>query len=279
MGVASTEHPVQPTDTRPPKHCADRPGGDGADAAEQPVEPDRDQRLGEDDAQAARHGERAERSLQLREPGVEARERLRGGDAALRREDAYVDPVQPALRERVRAGGSEVEHHRVRRDGALGVEHPLLDVAGGAREVCLALEFRAGKIFLRGGGGERGPRARGGRVQWGGTPPRRGGRLGVHDGVPGGGGVQCEARGGRVAGEGDRGEPVERGKLLEMLNRKLRVPELAIGNVNVLKDRTEFEVHKDSAKKVLMELKSLRVDDKKLKVEIVHRELPPISMQ
>ncbi len=79
-----------------------------------------------------------------------------------------------------------------------------------------------------------------------------------------------------VAGEG---EPVERGKLLEMLNRKLRVPELAIGNVNVLKDRTEFEVHKDSAKKVLMELKSLRVDDKKLKVEIVHRELPPISMQ
>ncbi len=48
------------------------------------------------------------------------------------------------------------------------------------------------------------------------------------------------------------GEPVERGKLLEMLNRKLRVPELAIGNVNVLKDRTEFEVHKDSAKKVLM---------------------------
>ncbi|HNU35933.1 MAG TPA: helicase-related protein, partial [Methanomassiliicoccales archaeon] len=79
-----------------------------------------------------------------------------------------------------------------------------------------------------------------------------------------------------VAGEG---EPVERGKLLEMLNRKLRVPELAIGNVNVLKDRTEFEVHKDSAKKVLMELKSLRVDDKKLKVEIVHRKLPPISMQ
>jgi hypothetical protein len=79
-----------------------------------------------------------------------------------------------------------------------------------------------------------------------------------------------------VAGEG---EPVERGKLLEMLNRKLRVPELAIGNVNVLKDRTEFEVHKDSAKKVLMELKSLRVEDKKLKVEIVHRELPPISMQ
>ncbi len=79
-----------------------------------------------------------------------------------------------------------------------------------------------------------------------------------------------------VAGEG---EPVERGKLLEMLNRKLRVPELAVGNVNVLNDRTEFEVHKDSAKKVLMELKSLRVYDKKLKVEIVHRELPPISMQ
>jgi len=47
----------------------------------------------------------------------------------------------------------------------------------------------------------------------------------------------------------------------------------------VLKDRTEFEVHKDSAKKVLMELKTLRAGDKKLKVDIVHRELPPISMQ
>jgi len=79
-----------------------------------------------------------------------------------------------------------------------------------------------------------------------------------------------------VAGEG---EPVERSDLLELLNRKMRVPELAIGNINVLKDRTEFEVHKDSAKKVLMELKTLRVGDKKMKVEIVHRELPPISMQ
>jgi len=79
-----------------------------------------------------------------------------------------------------------------------------------------------------------------------------------------------------VAGEG---QPVERSDLLEMLNRKMRIPELAIGNVNVLKDRTEFEVHKDSAKKVLMELKTLRVGDKKLKVDIVHRELPPISMQ
>ncbi len=79
-----------------------------------------------------------------------------------------------------------------------------------------------------------------------------------------------------VAGEG---EPVERSTLLEMLNRKMRVPELAIGNINVLKDRTEFEIHKDSAKIVLMELKTLRVGDKKLKVDIVHRELPPISMQ
>jgi hypothetical protein len=59
----------------------------------------------------------------------------------------------------------------------------------------------------------------------------------------------------------------------------MRVPELAIGNINVLNDRTEFEIHKDTAKKVLMELKTLRVGDKKLKVEIVHRELPPISMQ
>jgi len=75
------------------------------------------------------------------------------------------------------------------------------------------------------------------------------------------------------------GAPVERGALLEMLVRKLRVPELGVGNINVLQDRTEFEVHKDSAKKVLMELKSLRVADKKLKVEIVKRELPPISMQ
>ncbi len=79
-----------------------------------------------------------------------------------------------------------------------------------------------------------------------------------------------------VAGEG---EPVERSDLLALLNRKMRIPELAIGNVNVLQDRTEFEVHKDSAKIVLMELKTLRVGDKKLKVEIVHRELPPISMQ
>ena len=79
-----------------------------------------------------------------------------------------------------------------------------------------------------------------------------------------------------VAGEG---EPVERSDLLELLNRKMRVPELAIGNISVLKDRTDFEVHKDSAKKVLMELKTLRVGDKKLRVDIVHRELPPISMQ
>jgi ATP-dependent RNA helicase DeaD len=79
-----------------------------------------------------------------------------------------------------------------------------------------------------------------------------------------------------VAGEG---EPVERSDLLALLNRKMRIPELAIGNVNVLKDRTEFEVHKDSAKIVLMELKTLRAGDKKLKVDIVHRELPPISMQ
>ncbi|MHC1709322.1 MAG: DEAD/DEAH box helicase [Methanomassiliicoccales archaeon] len=79
-----------------------------------------------------------------------------------------------------------------------------------------------------------------------------------------------------VAGEG---EPVERSDLLGLLNRKMRIPELAIGNVNVLMDRTEFEVHKDSAKIVLMELKTLRVGDKKLKVDIVHRELPPISMQ
>ena len=79
-----------------------------------------------------------------------------------------------------------------------------------------------------------------------------------------------------IAGEG---EPVERSDLLEILNRKMRIPELAIGNVNVLKDRTEFEVHKDSAKIVLMELKTLRAGDKKLKVDIVHRELPPISMQ
>ncbi|MDD1772001.1 MAG: DEAD/DEAH box helicase [Methanomassiliicoccales archaeon] len=75
------------------------------------------------------------------------------------------------------------------------------------------------------------------------------------------------------------GTPVERGALLDMLNRKLRVPEIAVGNINLFDDRTEFEIHKDSAKKVLMELKSLRVADKKLKVEIVHRELPPISMQ
>ncbi|HNX48085.1 MAG TPA: DEAD/DEAH box helicase [Methanomassiliicoccales archaeon] len=79
-----------------------------------------------------------------------------------------------------------------------------------------------------------------------------------------------------VAGEN---EPVERADLLALLNRKMRIPELAIGNINVLKDRTEFEVHKDSAKIVLMELKTLRVGDKKLKVEIVHRELPPVSMQ
>ena len=75
------------------------------------------------------------------------------------------------------------------------------------------------------------------------------------------------------------GASVERGALLDMLNRKLRVPEIAVGNINLFDDRTEFEIHKDSAKKVLMELKSLRVADKKLKVEIVHRELPPISMQ
>ena len=75
------------------------------------------------------------------------------------------------------------------------------------------------------------------------------------------------------------GEPAERSDLLALLNRKMRIPELAIGNINVLKDRTEFEVHKDSAKKVLMELKTLRAGDKKLKVDIVHRELPPISMQ
>jgi ATP-dependent RNA helicase DeaD len=75
------------------------------------------------------------------------------------------------------------------------------------------------------------------------------------------------------------GEAVPKGALMEMLVRKLRVPEIAIGNISELEDRTEFEVHKDSAKKVLMELKSLRVDSKKLKVDIVHRELPPISMQ
>ncbi|MCX6650980.1 MAG: DEAD/DEAH box helicase [Methanomassiliicoccales archaeon] len=75
------------------------------------------------------------------------------------------------------------------------------------------------------------------------------------------------------------GASVERGALLDMLVRKLRVPELGVGNINVLQDRTEFEIHKDSAKKVLMELKSLRLNDKRLKVEIVHRELPPISMQ
>jgi len=79
-----------------------------------------------------------------------------------------------------------------------------------------------------------------------------------------------------VAGDG---EPVERGTLLELLHRKLRIPEIAVGNINVLKDRTEFEVHKDSAKKVLMELKGLRAGDKRLRVELVHRELPPISMQ
>ena len=67
--------------------------------------------------------------------------------------------------------------------------------------------------------------------------------------------------------------------LLELLHRKLRIPEIAVGNINVLKDRTEFEVHKDSAKKVLMELKGLRAGDKRLRVELVHRELPPISMQ
>jgi len=79
-----------------------------------------------------------------------------------------------------------------------------------------------------------------------------------------------------VAGDG---EPVERGTLLELLHRKLRIPEIAVGNINVLKDRTEFEVHKDSAKKVLMELKGLHAGDKRLRVELVHRELPPISMQ
>jgi ATP-dependent RNA helicase DeaD len=79
-----------------------------------------------------------------------------------------------------------------------------------------------------------------------------------------------------VAGDG---EPVERGALLELLNRKLRIPELAVGNIKVLKDRTEFEIHKDSAKKVFMELKSLKAGNKRLNVEIVHRELPPISMQ
>ena len=79
-----------------------------------------------------------------------------------------------------------------------------------------------------------------------------------------------------VAGDS---EPVERSTLLELLNRKMRVPELAIGNINMFDDRTEFEIHKDAAKKVLMELKTLRAGDKKLKVEIVHRELPPISMQ
>ncbi|MCG7845261.1 MAG: DEAD/DEAH box helicase [Methanomassiliicoccales archaeon] len=79
-----------------------------------------------------------------------------------------------------------------------------------------------------------------------------------------------------VAGEN---EPVERGVLLDMLVRKLRVQEIAVGNINVLENSTEFEIHKDSAKKVLMELKSLRVADKKLKVDIVKRELPPIAMQ
>ena len=75
------------------------------------------------------------------------------------------------------------------------------------------------------------------------------------------------------------GEPVEQSKLLEMLIRKLRVPEIAVGRIKVGEDNTSFEIHKDSAKKVLMELKSLRVDNKKLKVEVVKRELPLIAKQ
>ncbi|TFG55676.1 MAG: hypothetical protein E4H30_06810 [Methanomassiliicoccus sp.] len=72
---------------------------------------------------------------------------------------------------------------------------------------------------------------------------------------------------------------MEQSKLLEMLIQKLRVPEIAIGRIKVGEDSTSFEIHKDSAKKVLMELKSLRVDNKKLKVEVVKRELPLIAKQ